>query len=140
MRFHLTMILQKGIAKTVLYFTYVFKVFPLSTTTSSFSRNLSTLKEVLKGWRNSSTSMCFRETIAQLVSKRTFQSVWQNTLSALTVLDIIQHVKLRRIKKQNRFRFMNQNDKGKNPDFESIIYVYVFVLAKYWNVIDKTVG
>lgn len=35
---------------------------------------------------------------------------------------------------------MNQNDKGKNPDFKSIIYVYVFVLAKYWNVIDKTVG
>lgn len=35
---------------------------------------------------------------------------------------------------------MNQNDNGgKNPDFKSIIYANVFVLAKYWNVIDKTV-
>lgn len=35
---------------------------------------------------------------------------------------------------------MNQNDNGKkNPDFKSIIHVNVFVLAKYWNVIDKTV-
>lgn len=28
---------------------------------------------------------------------------------------------------------------GKNPDFKSMIYANVFVLAKYWNVIDKTV-